>query len=84
MARRKFLKYTRDLDNLISISFVSFSTLKTDEVGNQIPIKDKCQITEKGLCYLQYCYNHFVDVRTPIMISIFALLVSVVGLIIAA
>ena len=84
VSRHTKVKYTILLDNLIQVGLITYCKWTPDENGNNIPIKDKCIITEKGLCYLQYCRNHFIDVRTPVIISLFALLVAFASFIITA
>jgi hypothetical protein len=75
------LKYNEIYDDLIKLRFITFNDFFTDEIGCQIPIKDKCHITEKGLCYLQYYRSKFIDNRLPVVISLMSLTVSIVLLI---
>ena len=81
---KHILPYQANLDNLITIGMVDFCNCKFDEIGNQIPMKKQCTISEKGICYIQYCKNHFVNIRIPIIISLFALAVSIIGFFISA
>ena len=84
ISRHNTVSYSDKFDNLIQEKLVMFSESVIDNIGIYHPVKEKCKITTKGRCYLQYCHNHFIDVRTPIIISLFALLVSIISLIIVA
>lgn len=83
-SRHKYVPYSEKYNNLIDIKMINYTSFSSNEIGVQYPIKNKCQITEKGLCYLQYYAKYYVDNRTPIIISIVALLISLVNLIISA
>lgn len=77
--KRRKRKYSQKYDNLILIGMVNYCNFEQDSIGQFIPIKDYCKITEKGLCYLQYSKNYFVDNRLPILISVLALIVSLIA-----
>lgn len=79
--------YKKPLDvnlcqNLIHLHLATYSNYKSDEIGNQIPASDKCLITEKGKCYIQYRKNQYISARIPIIISTVALIVSIVNIVI--
>lgn len=69
-------KYHKKYDNLIETDMMNFTVYIQDEIGQPIPDKMYCKITEKGICYLKYCQNHFVDIRIPIILSIIAIIIS--------
>lgn len=68
--------------NLIHLNLAMYSNYKSDKIGNRIPASDKCLITEKGKCYIQYRKNLYISARIPIIISTIALIVSVANIII--
>ena len=69
-------RYHKIYDNLIEIGMMNFTDSIHDEIGQQIADKKYCKITEKGICYLKYCQNHFVDIRIPIILSLIAIIIS--------
>ena len=77
-SRKNKHKYSAAYDNLIQIGMMEYVEYSFDNIGQQIPIKTYCQISEKGLCYIQYCKNRFVDNRIPILISVLALIISLI------
>lgn len=73
-------RYNKKYDRLIREDLACFCEYRSDEIGNQIPIKNKVEITEKGLQYLAYNKEFFIVNKTPIIISIIALVFSVISL----
>lgn len=68
--------------NLIRLQLAMYSNYKSDKIGNRVPASDRCLITEKGKCYIQYRKNQYISARIPIIISTIALIVSIVNIII--
>ncbi|MDE6501300.1 MAG: hypothetical protein K2L10_04390 [Ruminococcus sp.] len=68
--------------NLIHLQLAMYSNYKSDKIGNQIPASDKCLITEKGKCYIQYRKSQYISARIPIIISTVSLIISIVNIII--
>lgn len=66
--------------NLIHLQLARYSNYKSDRIGNRIPASDKCLITEKGKCYIQYRKNQYISAKIPIIISAAALIVSIIGI----
>lgn len=69
----------KNYDNLLNIGMIEYTDYNIDKFGQRIPEKTFYKISEKGLCYIQYCKNNFVDNRLPIVISIIALIISLIS-----
>ena len=72
------LKYSHHLDALLETELIEFKDYATDSIGQRIPIKDYCVISEKGRCYIIYRKNNFVNIRIPVILSIIAIIVSII------
>lgn len=70
-------KYSPEYDSLIKIGMLSFTEFTVDEIGQQIPLRTHCKITEKGICYLRYRGKDLIDHKLPILLSILALIISI-------
>lgn len=73
--------YLNKLNNLMQLDLICYCEYTSDEIGQQIPIGELCQITEKGLCYLQYYRSKFVDIRLPVIIASVSLILSTISFI---
>jgi len=72
-----YIRYSEKLDSLIKSDLITFAKYYFDDIGNQLPIKEKCKITDKGKAYLHYYKSNFVSEKLPIFISVVALIVSI-------
>ena len=68
--------------NLIHLNLATYSNYKSDKIGNRVPASDRCLITEKGKCYIQYRRSQYISARIPIIISTVSLIISIVNIII--
>lgn len=82
---KKLSKKPLDADlckNLIHLQLAMYSNYKSDKIGNRIPASDKCLITEKGSCYIQYRKSLYISARLPIIISCISLFFSIANIVI--
>ena len=74
----KNIKYSELADDLVNRDLLKFCEYKRDDGGYVIPIKNKCEITQKGKAYLHYYKSSFIESRIPIIISALALIISLI------
>lgn len=76
---RKQVKYDNKYDELLKSDFINYCKYESDEIGNQIPIKDMIKISEKGKAFLAYIRKDKFRFYFPIVISFISLSVSIIA-----
>ncbi|MBR4627749.1 MAG: hypothetical protein IKO47_08635 [Ruminococcus sp.] len=76
---KKQLKYDNKYDELLKSNFIYYCKYESDEIGNQIPIKDMIEISEKGKAFLAFMKKDQFRFYFPIVISLISLAVSIIA-----
>ncbi len=76
--RKGTLPYSEKMDILLKYDFANYSEYKFDEIGNQIPIKDKIGITDLGKSFLLFRRKELFRFYFPTILSICSLIISIV------
>ena len=75
-------EYSDKLKNLMKTELICYSEYTEDEIGQQIPT-GKCEISEKGYAYIQYCKERFKKNCYTVSIAITTILISIIGIIVS-
>lgn len=78
--RRQKIKYNNKYDELLKNSFIDYCDYESDKIGNQIPIKEMIEISEKGKAYLAFYKKDQFRFYLPIVISLISLVISIIAL----
>ena len=74
-------KYDTDLRELKKHSLIDYeNNPESDEYLPPVPIYSSCTITQTGKDYINYHRDGIVNIKAPIIISVIALIVSIIAL----
>lgn len=79
----KSLPYNEKYDSLINHRYANYCSFIQDDIGSQIPVKDKIEITEQGKAFLKWHKQEKFRFWFPVVISVISLVISFAALLVS-